>query len=121
MPAIRTKPRKQSNAKKASKPPTKWDLEQFDIRFEGPVPPTEWPGRYRHHFQVIRDIWANRYDNYSQRIGGAQKAVNKYRNRVKTIVDEAATFRENTGRNESTWRASIENSVLEYLKKEIRW
>jgi hypothetical protein len=47
--------------------------------------------------------------------------VNKYRDCVKTIVDQAAKFRENTGRNESTWRDSIESYVLKLFHKEIRW
>jgi hypothetical protein len=100
---------------------TKTDLERFDIRFEGPVPPRRWPEQYRHLFQVIRDIWANRYDNYSQIDDRDPNYVNKYRDCVKTIVDQAAKFRENTGRNESTWRDSIESYVLKLFHKEIRW
>ncbi|KAH8685482.1 hypothetical protein BGZ60DRAFT_395270 [Tricladium varicosporioides] len=94
-------------------------IEKYDILFEGPVPPRKWPDRYRHLFQVIRDIWANRYDEYTRRTDIDRETIDKQMTRVRTVVDKATRFRKNIGSHEDTWRDAIENATVGLFVEEV--
>ncbi|KAH8592079.1 hypothetical protein B0O99DRAFT_689861 [Bisporella sp. PMI_857] len=93
-------------------------LENHDIQFEGPIPPRKWPDRYAPLFQVIRKIWAIRYDEYIKRTDIEQKTVHRQRRRVRAIISKTAKFRRNIGSLEETWRDSAEKIVAEVFDEE---
>ncbi|KFY47732.1 hypothetical protein V496_10477 [Pseudogymnoascus sp. VKM F-4515 (FW-2607)] len=94
-------------------------VEEYDIQFEGPTPSRKWPDRYRHLFQVIRDISANRYDEYVKRTDIDQKTMNKQTSRVRKVIDIAIRFRRNISSYEDTWRDAIETTIMGFLKEEV--
>lgn len=96
-------------------------VEEYDIQFEGPTPSRKWPDRYRHLFQVIRDISANRYDEYVKRTDIDQKTMNKQTSRVRKVIDIATRFRRNISSYEDTWRDAIETTIMGFLKEEVVW
>jgi hypothetical protein len=96
-------------------------IEKYDIQFDGPIPPRMWPDRYKDLFQVIRDIWANRYDEYIQRTDIDQIIMNKRKSQVRAVVDKSTRFRKNLGSNEGTWRDSVEKPIIDLFEKEVVW
>jgi hypothetical protein len=96
-------------------------VEEYHIKFEGPTPPRKWPDRYRHLFQVVRDIWANRYDEYIKRTDIDQKTINKQISRVRKVIEIATRLRRNTSSHEDTWRDAVETTILGLLKEEVVW
>jgi hypothetical protein len=106
---------------KPTKEQLKGLVDEYSIKFEGPVPPKLWPSQYSHLFQVIRDIWANRYDDYIKRTGIDQKTIRRQRARVRDLRTNASRLRTDFGINEDTWRASIETLVFRRFDQEIVW
>lgn len=96
-------------------------VNECNIKFEGPVPPRQWPSQYSYLFHVIRDIWANRYDDYKERIDIDQKTIRKQRNRVRDLCTNASRLRTDFRTNEDTWRALIEPLVFRRFDQEIVW
>jgi DNA-binding winged helix-turn-helix (wHTH) protein len=112
MPPKKTKPTKEQ---------LKGLVDEYNIKFEGPVPPKLWPSQYNHLFHVIRDIWANRYDDYVKRTDISQKTIRGQRARVRDLRTNASRLRTDFGINEETWRASIETLVFRRFDQEIVW
>jgi hypothetical protein len=106
---------------KLSKEQLKGLVDEYDINFEGPVPPRQWPTQYSHLFQVIRNIWANRYDKYITRTDIDQKTIRKQIARVRDLRTRATSLRMDFGINEDTWRSLIENPVMGRFDQEIVW
>lgn len=106
---------------KPTKEQLKGLVDEYNIKFEGPVPPKLWPSQYNHLFHVIRDIWVNRYDDYIQRTDISQKTVRGLRARVRDLRTNASRLRTDFGINEETWRASIETLVFRRFDQEIVW
>jgi hypothetical protein len=97
-------------------------IEKYEILFEGPVPPRKWPDRYKHLFQVIRNIGANRYDDYIKRTDIDREIIDKLVKRVRTIVAKSARFRKNVGSLEDTWRDEIEYpSLVKLFCGDVVW
>jgi hypothetical protein len=96
-------------------------VESFSIKFEGPVPPNNWPPFYSHHFNVIRDIWSTRYDDYMNRrdIDAQQKA--KQQRRVVRLRENAYSLRQDLSINESTWRDLVEPNVIKIFGEQVIW
>ncbi|KAF4633227.1 hypothetical protein G7Y89_g4891 [Cudoniella acicularis] len=84
----------------------------YNLKFEGPVPPKQWPTQYSHLFQVIRNIWANRYDDYIIRTDTDQKTVRRQKARVRDLRTNVSRLRTDFGINEDIWRDSIEKPVI---------
>lgn len=96
-------------------------MDNFSIKFEGPVPPTDWPLLYSHHFNVIRDIWSARYDDYMKRTDiNAQKKAEQHE-RVVKLRKNAYSLRQDLGINESTWRDLVEPKVVNIFGEEVIW
>jgi hypothetical protein len=106
---------------KLSKELLKSLVDDYSINFEGPVPPRQWPTQYSHLFQVIRNIWANRYDKYIIRTDIDQKTVRKQKARVRDLRTRATSLRKDFGINEDTWRGLIETPVMGRFDQEIVW
>ncbi|KAE9377465.1 hypothetical protein N431DRAFT_500317 [Stipitochalara longipes BDJ] len=104
---------------KLTKEQLKGLVDEYNIKFEGPAPPKLWPSQYSHLFQVIRDIWANRYDDYKERTDIDQKTIRRQRARVRDLRTNASRLRTDFGINEDTWRASIETLVFRRFDQEI--
>lgn len=96
-------------------------VDDYSISFEGPVPPKQWPIRYSHLFQVIRDISANRYDEYIKRTDIDPKAVRKQKSRVRDLRIRASSLRTDYGIEEGTWRGLIETLVMGRFDQEVVW
>lgn len=106
---------------KLSKEHWKRHIDDYSINFEGPVPPKQWPTQYSHLFQVIRDIWANRYDEYIKRTDIDRKSVRKLQKRVRDLRTKASSLRADFGINEETWRSLMETPVMGRFDQEIVW
>lgn len=106
---------------KLSKEQLKRLVDDYSINFEGPVPPKQWPAQYSHLFQVVRDIWANRYDEYIKRTDIDQKTVRNQKSRVRDLRTKASSLRTDFGINEDTWRGLIETPVMARFDQEIVW
>lgn len=96
-------------------------VDDYNIKFEGPVPPKQWPTKYSHLFQVIRDIWANRYDDYKDRTDLDQKTIRKQKARVRDLRTNASRLRTDFAINENTWRDLIEKPVIGRFDQEVVW
>jgi hypothetical protein len=94
--------------------------EQYQISFEGPVQPKKWPLREQDLFHVIREIWANRYDNYTERSDIDQKTMRKQKDRVRRLCQIARRLRQDDI-NEDTWRILVETALMERFSEEIIW
>ena len=105
---------------KPSKERLKTLLEEYQIKFVGPVPPIQWPVQYRHHFHIIREIWAVRYDQYSKRKDLDKRILEKQRKRVKGLREKAYSLRQEIKTTEGTWREA-EKQVFKRFNKEVLW
>jgi hypothetical protein len=96
-------------------------VENHDIKFEGPVPPSQWPDRYKHLFQVIHNIWSNRYDDYEKRTDVDARIKRSQCARVRDLRINASRLRVDVESNEDTWRGLIEVKVIGRFDQEIVW
>lgn len=94
---------------------------EYGIHFEGPVPSSQWPRRYRHLFQVIRVISSNHYDDYEKRTDLNPKLKRKQIDRVRELRLSATALRKDFECNEEVWRDSIEVKVVWRFDQEIIW
>ncbi|KAF2258273.1 hypothetical protein CC78DRAFT_621936 [Lojkania enalia] len=88
-------------------------LKDYKIKFEGPAPPRDWPDLYSYYFQVIRDIWANRFNDFKSRYTPTQKS------RVRNLRQKAIDLSNDISVNEATWRTSVEPLVLERFDNNV--
>jgi hypothetical protein len=95
-------------------------IDEYDINFEGPVLEKNWPEQYRHHFRIIRQIWATRYEEYTQRRDIDPRKMIKQRARVRDLRNKAYSLRKNIRINEATWR-EVEKLVFKRFDEEIIW
>jgi hypothetical protein len=95
--------------------------QQYDITFDGPVPPERWPVRYRHLFNVVRDIGSNRFDEYKQNSDISREIREQQEERVKRLCIHAKRLRNDLNINESTWRDQIEKPVIERFSQNVVW
>ncbi|CAI6338264.1 unnamed protein product [Periconia digitata] len=94
-------------------------MESFSIKFEGPVPPKQWPPLYSHHFAVIRNIFSTRYDDYMAQTDVDAKRKEVQRKRVEKLRRIAYGLRPDLHINESTWRAKVEPVVIEIFEERV--
>ena len=94
---------------------------EFQITFEGPKRPKYWPAKYEHHFHVIRDIWATRYDDYQTRTDIDQRILTEQRRRVRRICEDAHRLRSDIDINENTWRSTVEGIVFGRFGEDVIW
>ncbi|KAF1949104.1 hypothetical protein CC80DRAFT_555718 [Byssothecium circinans] len=105
--------------KKPSKEVVRDLLFQHKILFEGRASPNQWPRQHQHHFQVIRDISALRYDQWEgdERIDIARRI--SYGNRVRNLSGQARALLNDLHVNEDTWRTQVEHFVSEPFEKHV--
>ena len=90
------------------------------IRFEGPVPPANWPKEHQIHFQAARDIQFLQYEEYkwNHQIDPIRRA--EYQKRVRKLRDQARDLLKDANPNEPTWR-TIEPVVFERFDRAVLW
>lgn len=96
-------------------------MKSYSITFEGPVSPNHWPPLYSHHFNVIRDIWSARYDDYMKRTDISAQQKDKQQRRVTRLRENAYSLRQDLGINESTWRDQVEPNVIRIFREPVIW
>jgi hypothetical protein len=107
--------------KKISKEQYQSIIEEHYIVFKGPAPPDEWPVPYQQHFSVIRNIWANRYDDYKANENIDKTTRTAFKCRVNDLREKALSLRRDININEATWRASVETIIIERFEKDPVW
>lgn len=90
------------------------------IRFEGPVPPKEWPNQHKHLFQAIRKIDAIRYDDYKVDSRIPKERRKDFQKRIRYLREKAYFFLDDVKANEATWR-ELELSILKRFDERIIW
>ncbi|KIX03692.1 uncharacterized protein Z518_07245 [Rhinocladiella mackenziei CBS 650.93] len=88
------------------------------INFEGLGAPKDLPQQHRHHFSIIRRIWATRYSEYMQRKDIDPHMINQQKQRVKELRNRACAMLKSIGTNEGTWR-DVEILVFKRFDEEI--
>jgi len=106
---------------KLSKERFKELMTEHKIIFEGTVPPNKWPMQYKHHFHVIREIWATRYDEYKKRTDIDKRSIKKQKDRVKHLCRIARDLLQDIKTNESTWRHKVEDPVVGQFDEKVIW
>ena len=106
-------------------------IDEFRIKFYGPVQPREWPDHLRsntsqaghqpHRFDVFREIWGNRYQDFKRENDLTDPRRGDYVERIRDLCNAAYSFRDDVNANEMTWRSRIEDLVLAPFKKGSVW
>ncbi|KAH7067282.1 hypothetical protein BKA63DRAFT_521878 [Paraphoma chrysanthemicola] len=93
-------------------------IREHGIRFEGPVPQRNWPKRYAHHFQTIRDISRVWYDEYKADRTIPRKRRSEFKKRANHLREMAYHLLDDVKTNESTWR-DFEPYVLQRFSEPV--
>ncbi|KAF3049354.1 hypothetical protein E8E11_004819 [Didymella keratinophila] len=90
------------------------------IRFEGPVPPSKWPDRYKHTFQVIRAIQFLQYETYKKdaRVDSGRRS--EYRKKVQSIRTKVRSLLIDLNPNERAWR-DLETPLFNMFDSPVLW
>ncbi|KAF2250070.1 hypothetical protein BU26DRAFT_518526 [Trematosphaeria pertusa] len=94
-------------------------LRNYGIRFEGPVPPRDWPSEHERHFHAIRDISYIRYDDYKHNRNVERERRRLYKQRANKLRQKASDLLEDLSINEATWRAALEQVVSEPFEQDV--
>ena len=96
-------------------------IEEYDIEFRGPLSRSQWPPRYVHIFEVIRDIGLMEFDEYKPEKNGATnwKFVDEIKRRAIEVVEMARKDRSERV-NEDTLR-DTEPLVLYRFRAKAKW
>ncbi|KAH7083964.1 hypothetical protein FB567DRAFT_530338 [Paraphoma chrysanthemicola] len=93
-------------------------IREHGIRFEGPVPRRNWPKRYAHHFQTIRDISRVWYDEYKADRTISRKRRSDFKKRANHLREMAYHLLDDVKTNEPTWR-DFEPYVLQRFSEPV--
>jgi len=95
-------------------------VEEYNIYFDGPIPPSSWPVQYTEIFRNIRDIQHLRYDEYGPNEKRGPSTVTQMKNRVLNLNRIAYTCRKQR-ENEATWRGQTEPEIVFRFGVEVVW
>jgi hypothetical protein len=98
-------------------------IKQHRIKFKGPVPPSMWPKRHKHHFQVIRDISLQGFDSYTGERGtdlGKSLSHEDWK-RINDLRKQAAGLRGDVNISENDWRLTTEIPILKRFSEYVVW
>lgn len=95
-------------------------IEDHDIYFDGPIPPSSWPVHYSKIFQNIRDIERLRFDEYGSNEKRGILPVAEMKKRVSKLNGIAYKCRKQR-ENEATWRGHTEPEVISRFDAEVLW
>lgn len=95
-------------------------IQQYNISFVGPVPPSSWPTQHIDVFQQIRNISQERYEKYGPKEQKGILEVEETKKRVRRLNNIAYDCR--TQRlNEAGWRLNTEPEVFFRFGTEVVW
>lgn len=99
-------------------------IKAYDIVYEGPIAPRQWPLKYAPIFQRIRDIEDVKYERYveiptNEDIEG-NDPLGPISERVADLIRVAYDMR-NSLANEATWRSRSEKIVLDRFHLDFPW
>jgi hypothetical protein len=95
-------------------------VEEYNIHFEGPTTPSEWPGQYINTLRVIYDIKDLRYDGYKSSERRSMLAIAEMKDRVGRLNRIACNCRKQR-ENEATWRGLTEPEIVSRFAAEVAW
>jgi hypothetical protein len=95
-------------------------IEEYDVCFDGPIPPSSWPVQYMDIFRNIRDIERLRYDEYGANEKRGMLSVGEMKERVLRLIRIAYNCRKQR-ENEATWRGHTEPEVVSRFNAEVVW
>jgi hypothetical protein len=95
-------------------------VKEYNILFEGPIPPSSWPPKYAEIFQNIRDIKHLLYEEYKPNDRRSMLAVAEMKDRVVKLNRIAHSCRKQR-ENEPTWRGLTEPEVVSRFAAEVVW
>ena len=95
-------------------------IEEYDICFDGPVPPEDWPTQYVDIFSQVHDIKRLRYEEYKPNERRAILTVAEIKNRVARLNRIAYNCRKQR-ENEATWRGLTEPEIVSRFATEVTW
>jgi hypothetical protein len=99
-------------------------IQKYDIAFDGPIAPRQWPLIYAPIFQKIREIENIKYERYVEVLANEENETNDplapIFERVANLVRVAYDMR-NSLANEATWRSRTENTVLDRFHSDMPW
>lgn len=100
-------------------------MEQYEISFDGPLLPRDWPVQYKEIFEKIRQIVRETYDDYGKdgRLDHRLTVlpnIPQIKRRACELLREAHRCRRQRV-NEATWRLSIEHFIISQFRAEVIW
>ncbi|OJJ32934.1 hypothetical protein ASPWEDRAFT_598165 [Aspergillus wentii DTO 134E9] len=100
-------------------------MEEYNISFDGPIPPRDWPARYRENLEKIHQIARETYDDYGKDGRLADRLtvlpnIAQVKRRAWELRNEAYRCRRQMV-NEATWRSSTESFVTAQFNAEVVW
>ncbi|KAL4800581.1 hypothetical protein BDV19DRAFT_384394 [Aspergillus venezuelensis] len=99
-------------------------IRDYNIQFEGPTRPHQWPDTYSSIFGLVRDAEKIRFDEYYQAHADLEddnsRTLHVWRmhSRVDNLVSQAYRLRESQD-NEETWRMKTEHLILDRFEAEL--
>jgi hypothetical protein len=100
-------------------------MEEYEIFFDGPLLPRDWPVQYKENFEKIRQIARETYDDYGKD-GRLDQRLTVLPN-IPQIKRRACELRREAYRcrrqrvNEATWRLSTEHFIIAQFRAEVIW
>lgn len=99
-------------------------IQKYNIAFDGPIAPRQWPHKYAPIFQKIREIESIKYERYVEDLADEENETNDrlapIPERVADLVRAAYDMR-NSLANEATWRNRTETIVLDRFHSDMPW
>jgi hypothetical protein len=97
--------------------------EEFRINFLGPVDSACWPDSHKKLFLDVRELGSYHYDGLSETV--SIDSIDKpWRAQTKTRAERLAALASrcrSEGKNESSWRFSVETEVFHRFSIEVGW
>ncbi|KAL4941659.1 hypothetical protein BDV06DRAFT_194094 [Aspergillus oleicola] len=114
--------RRDSTTKKLTSQGQRTLIRDYNIQFEGPIRPHQWPEKYTSIFGLVRDAEKIRFEDYYQADleddNSRTLHVWRMHNRVDNLVSQAYRLRESQD-NEETWRMKTEHLILERFEADL--
>jgi hypothetical protein len=100
-------------------------MDEYQIVFEGPLIPSQWPAAYRDTFEKISQIKSVKYDRYGEdgRLNDRTTVlanVSEMKWRAWNLRNEAHQCRHHR-ENEETWRMRLEHLIAPRFTEEVIW
>lgn len=95
-------------------------IKEYNINFDGILPPSEWPAQYAELFRKIYDIKNLAYEEYKPSERRTTLAVTEMKDRVAKLSRIARSCLLQDA-NEPTWRGLTESHIFSRFDAEVKW